>query len=279
MGIVTDLKVKESKRIVNNYNIGGWVTPVDEEYYTLVLKVNDRDIDAKYIEVDSLIYLRINVGMQNVKDELLKICNKIYNEHMRYRLTNSSYPIYRISMNEYDIVYYVELKDIIEDQNTLKHMVVQNFVNYVSLEFEESNRSLMGCIEEITLPDKVDFDIHGSYVENIKINNYENVRSLSLLGSYMVAKQSRKLQFNCIESLRWSKNMRLSAKLDIIFDDNCTICRLPRAIFTSKSVRSIRLCKSLETLSSIPIKDVIKRDSNGREYLEYEGNTIDIIRD
>ncbi|MBO5389972.1 MAG: hypothetical protein J6A59_17895 [Lachnospiraceae bacterium] len=282
---IADLKIKESERIVENYNSAGWVDLKNKKYYTLELLINDKYISADYIEVDELIALRLNIGMISVKDELIKICNKIYQEHVRYRLTNSSYPNYYINMDKYAIQFHITLCNYTECHNTLEHIIVSDFVESVGIDFNKID-DLMRKVQEITLPDKIQFEIHWfPYNHNIKINNYENIISLSMAGVHVIAKNAvrnnQKIVFNHIDSLRWPSNLELndSDKIDIVFNDTCTISRLPRAIAKSEHIRSVRLCKSLEVINTVCIEEYIKQDNKGRKYLDYEGNIINIIED
>ena len=264
---------------MDNYIINFWLDLNESaikkmNLISLILETKDyKEIKADFIKMDRQDYYWIQYDME----ECLDIINKIYRQHILYKITGTFYPIYCINTTNTKgyINIDVALKGF-KGTNNIKEFNVPEFVDEIDLVYAWDTQIVMNRLERFVLNDNVILtNMHNIY--KLKIENIENISKIELhilgiLINQIVESGNDILRFNCINSL---PSMCFSSQNKIkhlTLEDECTIENIEiNLLYDIGPLESIRLCKSLKTISHKPIENYIRK-INGCNYLVLNDN-------
>lgn len=266
---------------MDNYIINFWLDLNESaikkmNLISLILETKDyKEIKVDFIKMDRQDYYWITNSTDT--EECLDIINKIYRQHILYKITGTFYPIYCINTTNPKgyINIAVALKGF-KGTNNITEFKVPEFVDEIDLVYAWDTQIVMNRLERFVLNDNVILkSIHNIY--KLKIENIENISEIELyvLGiiiNQIVESGNDTLKFNCINSLPSMCFGSQNKIKHLILEDECTIENVDISLlYDIGPLESIRLCKSLKTISSKPIENYIRK-INGCNYLVLNGN-------
>lgn len=218
-----------------------------------------------------------------IREEILKIISAIYLDHLKYKLTNTSYPLYRINYREDNII--VELTGFKQSDNTLTEFITPNYVDSINIQNnafdEDDTNEVMRQLKSFKLNNGVRLVSFLNY-NNYQLLNIENIGELNACAVIKVVRQASlynggKLEFNQIKHIDNQGIYDFTSIFKIYFNDGCQINSIgDRWIQNFRNLQEIKLCDSIKYIGNLNIEGFITHQ-NGESYLNIYGNKIKII--
>ena len=218
-----------------------------------------------------------------IREEILKIISAIYLDHLKYKLTNTSYPLYRINYREDNII--VELTGFKQSDNTLTEFITPNYVDSINIQNnafdEDDTNEVMRQLKSFKLNNGVRLVSFLNY-NNYQLLNIENIGELNAGAVIKVVGQASlynggKLEFNQIKHIDNQGIYDFTSIFKIYFNDGCQINSIgDRWIQNFRNLQEIKLCDSIKYIGNLNIEGFITHQ-NGESYLNIYGRMIKII--
>ena len=218
-----------------------------------------------------------------IREEILKIISAIYLDHLKYKLTNTSYPLYRINYIKDNII--VELIGFKQSDNTITEFITPDYVDSINIQNnafdEDDTNEVMRQLKSFKLNNGVRLVSFLNY-NNYQLLNIENIGELNAGAVIKVVRQASKynegkLEFNQIKHIDNEGTYDFTSIFKIYFNDGCQINSIgDRWIQSFKNLQEIKLCDSIKYIGNLNIKDFITHQSN-KNYLNIYGKSIEII--
>lgn len=218
-----------------------------------------------------------------IREEILKIISAIYTDHLKYKLTNTSYPVYNINYIKDNII--VELIGFRKSDNNLTEFVTPNYVDSINIQNnvfdEDDTNEVMRQLKSFRLNNGVRL-VSCLNSDNYQLLNIENISELNVNAVIKVVRQASKynggkLEFNQIKYIVNEGIYDFTSIFKIVFNDGCELGNIgDRWIQSFKNLREIKLCDSIKYIGNLNIEDFITHQS-GKNYLNIYGKSIEII--
>ena len=218
-----------------------------------------------------------------IREEILKIISVIYFDHLKYKLTNTSYPLYKIDYMEDNII--VELIGFKQSDNTLTEFITPDYVDSINIQdnafAEDDTNAVMKQLESFKLNNGVRL-VSCLNSDNYQLLNIENISELKACAVIKVVRQASKynegkLEFNQIKHIDNEGIYDFTSIFKIVFNDGCELGNIgDRWIQSFRNLQEIKLCDSIKYIGNLNIEGFITHQ-NGENYLNIYGKSIEII--
>ncbi|MBO5389973.1 MAG: hypothetical protein J6A59_17900 [Lachnospiraceae bacterium] len=254
---------------------------------SLIGKDNKELNNIDFIEVSQELAIRIlkaQFSIEHIRLGLLDIINSIYFDHLKYKLTNTSYPLYKIEYHNGRFI--VELGGFKQAHNELSDFVTPEYVdiiNLITIPFiVDDTGEVVEKLSSFRLNDEVRVVSILNY-NNYKLLNTENIGELNANALIKVVNQASRynggiLEFNRVRHIDNCGIYDFTSIFKIYFNDGCQINSIgDRWILSFKNLQEIRLCKSLKYIGNYNINSIIT-NIDGQEYISIHGKNIKLLR-
>ncbi|MBO5389975.1 MAG: hypothetical protein J6A59_17910 [Lachnospiraceae bacterium] len=238
------------------------------------IKVKDKWIyDIDYIRVYSG-DVELIINDDENKRRFLNLVNKIYINHIKNKLLNKGYPIFRVErylIRRLDVTL-IKYETMTGDK--IDTLVVPDFVNNIYI--SELNAKNIMLNDRVVIGDISDKDI-------VRLDNLENIKYFRSKTYGVICNSVKYYQDGILVLKRITSFPSITDKVytginRIIFEDTVQIKNLePSIIINNLNLSEIRLSKSIETFDNEDINNYIITDENGNKTLSYYGNSVRII--